>query len=395
MSGASTAALIAALRARSGFSADAVASDRVAAHLAVRARELGLADADGAAAFALRDASEFARLEAHFSPPETWLFRYPESFDFLRAFAQARAARGVRALVVGAGGWCEPCSLAAALLDGIGEAGAARVSVEAIDRNGAVFASPPRFRAMDLRGGIPAFAAPSLVADGEAFRPVERVMRAISTRVATAEARIAEAVRKGERFDAILFRNVAIYLDHAPRSAIFAGLASILADDGVLCVGHAESSAAAAATGLAPAAAPGAFALMRAAAPVQTPGRAAWANAPAARVDVSAARVEAPSAPKVAERALDAEAQARAEIAANPTDPGLHLALARLLDGAGDRDGASVAVGRALYLDRNNEDALMLAARIAEARGNLEESQHLRARALRVHLDRMRGDGGA
>ena len=37
----------------------------------------------------------------------------------------------------------------------------------------------------------------------------------------------------------------------------------------------------------------------------------------------------------------------------------------------------------------------MLAARIAEARGNLEESQHLRARALRVHLDRMRGDGGA
>jgi chemotaxis protein methyltransferase CheR len=385
---ANTAALLAALRARSGFSADAVASGRVAAHLAARARELGLADGESAAAHALADAAEFARIEAHFSPPETWLFRYPESFEFLRAFARARATRGVRALVAGAGGWCEPCSLAAALLDGAGEAGAARVSVEAIDRNGAVFASPPRFRAMELRGGIPSFAASSFFADGDAFRPVERVMRAISTRVATAEARVAEAVRRGERFDAILFRNVAIYLDHAPRGAIFAGLASLLADDGVFCVGHAESSAAAAATGLAPAAAPGAFALTR-------PAPALHRSERAARSAAQPARAAATAAPMVAERALDAETLARAEIAANPTDPRLHLALARILDAAGDRDGAHAAVGRALYLDRNNEEALMLAASIAEARGSREESQHLRTRALRAHLDRTRAEGGA
>lgn len=383
-------ALVAALRARSGFSTEAVAPDRVAAHLAARARELGLADAESAASHALRDASEFARIESHFSPPETWLFRYPESFDFLRAFARARGVRGVRALIVGAGGWCEPCSLAAALLDGADDARPAGVSVEAVDRSAAVFAQPPRFRRMDLRSGIPAYAQRDFVADGDAFLPTERLMRVISTRVTTAESRIAEGARAAERFDVILFRNVAIYLDQPARAAIFAGLASMLADDGVLCVGHAETGSAAAATGLAPSSSIGAFALTRPVAVEQAtkPERAARAGAAPTRADL-------PAPPAPAQRPLDAESQARAAIAANPVDPALHLALARLLEASGDRDGAQAAVVRALYLDRNHEETLILAARLADASGNRDEAEHLRARALRIHLDRMGADGAA
>lgn len=395
MTGAQTAALLAALRTRSGFASEAVPAERVAAYLAARARELGLADAERAAVRALRDDAEFARIEAHFSPPETWLFRYPESFEHVRAFARARAraARGVRALVAGAGGWCEPCSLAAALLDGAGDdAPSPRVSVEAIDRNPAVFARPAVFHAMDLRSGIPAFAQRFFVSDGGAWRPTERVLRAIATRATAIEPRIAEATRAGERFDLIAFRNVAIYLDQATRAAIFSGLASLLADDGMLLVGHAESGAAAQATGLSPDPAAGAFALVRATA---APAARRAEPVRAAPVPPAPAPASPASTARAPERALDPEATVRAQIAGDPTDPSLHLALARLLEGAGDLAGAHAAVGRALYLDRNHEEALVLAARIADARGSRDEAEHLRARALRIHLDRMGAEGGA
>ena len=395
MTGPQTAAVIAALRARSGFSAEAVAPERVASFLALRARELGLAGAELAASRALADSAEFARLEAHFAPPETWLFRYPPSFELLRAFARARSSRGVRALIVGAGGWCEPCSIAAALLDGIGEAQSTRVSVEAIDRNAAVFAEPPQFRGMDLRAGVLPFATRFFAADGDALHPAPDLLRVIRTRQVSAEMRIDESRRAGERFDVIAFRNVAIYLDHASRNAIFAELARLLADDGVMLVGHAETTAAASATGLSPDPAPGTFALVR--------GNALATGAPAVRPEPTR-RSQHPHGPsfrgtfpgvELIARELDDETRARTAIAAQPSDPRLHLVLARVLDAKGDRDGARESVVRALYLDRNLEDALVLAAQLAATRGEAAEADHLRARALRIHLERMRTEGGA
>jgi chemotaxis methyl-accepting protein methylase len=395
VTGPQTAAVIAALRARSGFSAEAVAPERVASFLALRARELGLAGAELAASRALADSAEFARLEAHFAPPETWLFRYTASFELLRAFARARSSRGVRALIVGAGGWCEPCSIAAALLDGIGEAQSTRVSVEAIDRNAAVFAEPPQFRGMDLRAGVLPFATRVFAADGDALRPAPDLLRVIRTRQLSAEMRIDESRRAGERFDVIAFRTVAIYLDHASRNAIFADLARLLADDGVMLVGHAETTAAASATGLSPDPAPGTVALVR--------GNALATGAPAVRPEPTR-RSQHPHGPSSREtfpgvepiaRELDDETRARTAIAAQPSDPRLHLVLARVLDAKGDRDGARESVVRALYLDRNLEDALVLAAQLAAARGEAAEADHLRARALRIHLERMRTEGGA
>ncbi len=405
MTGPQTAAVIAALRARSGFSAEAVAPERVASFLALRARELGVAGAELAASRALADPAEFARLEAHFAPPETWLFRYSASFELLRAFARARSSRGVRALIVGAGGWCEPCSIAAALLDGMGDAPSTRVSVEAIDRNAAVFAEPPRFREMDLRAGIPPFAARFFAADGDALRPAPDLLRVIRTRQLSAETQIDESRRAGERFDVIAFRNVAIYLDHASRNAIFAELARLLADDGVMLVGHAETTAAASATGLSPDPAPGTFALARAnaaasVAPVARPEPARRAQhrrepSPDQPSPHTPSSHKPPPGVEPTAREPDDETRARSAIAAQPSDPRLHLVLARVLDAKGDRDGAREAVVRALYLDRNLEDALVLAAQLAAARGDGAEADHLRARAMRIHLERKRAEGGA
>ena len=393
--GADAASGIAAsLRARSGFAGEAVSLERVASYLAMRAREIGAADPTAAAARILGDSREYARLESHFAPPETWLFRYAESFECLRSFARGCAERGVRALVVGAGGWCEPCSVAAALLDGIGEAHADAVVVEAVDRNGAVFARTQAFRGMDCRAALPAFASRFFPRDGDALRPSEALLRTISTREESAESCLAACERAGARFDVILFRNVAIYLEESRRNALFAACARLLVDDGVLLVGHAEVSIAAAASGLVASTAAGAFALVRAraedAALRHAPALAPSA-APAAGTSVSKehSRVDETTDPS------DAASRARAAVAARPTDPSVHVAFACILEASGDAAGARESVGRALYLDRGHEDALVLAARLAAARGEHAEADHLRERAMRAHLARMRAEGGA
>lgn len=149
------AELLGRLRTRSGFSAEAISLERLRVMLVSRAVESRVRGAEEAARAALENPSDYARIEAHFAPPETWLFRYPESFELVRAFAAARNGRVIRALVVGAGGWCEPCSLAAALLEG---APASSITIDAFDRNPLLFPAAPRFAGVHLRGGMPAWA---------------------------------------------------------------------------------------------------------------------------------------------------------------------------------------------------------------------------------------------
>jgi chemotaxis methyl-accepting protein methylase len=400
-------AAIEALRARlverSGFPRDAVAGPRLAAQLSRRAAELGLADASAAAARALDEHDEYARIEAHFSPPETWLFRYRESVEFLRTFAASRGAREIAALVAGAGGWSEPCSIAAALSEG---SRGARIAVCAVDRNPEVFGGEPRFSGLALRGERPAFAHRWLRDEGGALVATAALRACITVEIARIEAFIDRCVRASRSFDVIACRNVAIYQAPAVRAATYAGLASLLKPDGVLLVGHAEVMAAAEATGLAPIGCEGAFALARApvskdsavAAPAMATGRAA----PAARADRSPAT---PPSMRAVERAreplpalpvdsLDPVAAARAACTARPTDAALHAALAEALLAAGEPTEAWQSVQRALYLDRGNEAALLTAARLSDARGATDEAARFRARALRAHLERMRDDPG-
>ena len=420
--------LLARLRARAAelglTRAGAAASQHGAAEIDHRAAnaELGAAS-DGLGALLAKlacDAAEYARLESAFSPPETWLFRYPESLEFVRAFARAferRAApQPLRVLVVGAGGWCEPCSIAAALADALG--GPARFAIEAFDRNPEVFAAPARFTGMHLRGGVPAWAEPWFRREGDALVPLPALVGLVSPRVDDAErvAQIADAPH-----DLVFFRNVAIYLDDARRTRLVAALASRLAPGGAMLVGHAEVSLAAEAAGLVPAEVTGSFALVhgeaRAGVGIAASARMRTASAepPARPVDGRPSRVPAervardprgaaggrgsdegvvPSA--VARGASESPmhapdnspARTGAELAGSPTDPARYLALARRLLAEGDIDGADAALGRALYLDRRHEPSLVLSAELAERRGAVEAAARLRERALRVHLAR-------
>jgi hypothetical protein len=66
--------------------------------------------------------------------------------------------------------------------------------------------------------------------------------------------------------------------------------------------------------------------------------------------------------------------------------PASYISRARELEASGDLLGAWQVIGKALYLDRTHEEALVLGAQLAEKRGDAAEAERLRMRALRVHL---------
>ncbi len=392
--------LLGRLRTRSGFSAEAISLERLRAMLVSRAVETRVRGAEEAARAALENPSDYARIEAHFAPPETWLFRYPESFELVRAFAAARNGRVIRALVVGAGGWCEPCSLAAALLDG---APASSITIDAFDRNPLLFPVAPRFAGVHLRGGMPAWAERFFADAGDARSAQPQLSAIIRTSVGEAGESTAALIASGRRFDIVSFRNVAIYLNADVRRAVFRSLSALVDDDGVLLVGHAEMPVAVEMTGFSAHSHAGAFALERAAMPMPmsmptTTPQAIDPEAYRSIVASASASVGAtatprpPASPIRVARPLDPIEALRAEIFRMPADAALHVRLAAALDERGDRAAAAESVGKALYLDRFCEEALVLAARFADARGASADAQRYRMRALRVHLEKMHDD---
>ena len=399
------AELLGRLRTRSGFSAEAISLERLRVMLVSRAVESRVRGAEEAARAALENPSDYARIEAHFAPPETWLFRYPESFELVRAFAAARNGRVIRALVVGAGGWCEPCSLAAALLDG---APASSITIDAFDRNPLLFPAAPRFAGVHLRGGMPAWAERFFADAGDARSAQPQLSAIIRTSIGEAGESTAALIASGRRFDIVSFRNVAIYLNADVRRAVFRSLSALVDDDGVLLVGHAEMPVAVEMTGFSAHSHAGAFALERAAIapmsismsmsmPTTTPQtidpEAYRSIVASASASVGAtATPRPPASPIRAARPLDPIEALRAEIFRMPADAALHVRLAAALDERGDRAAAAESVGKALYLDRFCEEALVLAARFADARGASADAQRYRMRALRVHLEKMHDD---
>ena len=399
------AELLGRLRTRSGFSAEAISLERLRVMLVSRAVESRVRGAEEAARAALENPSDYARIEAHFAPPETWLFRYPESFELVRAFAAARNGRVIRALVVGAGGWCEPCSLAAALLEG---APASSITIDAFDRNPLLFPVAPRFAGVHLRGGMPAWAERFFADAGDARSAQPQLSAIIRTSIGEAGESTAALIASGRRFDIVSFRNVAIYLNADVRRAVFRNLSALVDDDGVLLVGHAEMPVAVEMTGFSAHSHAGAFALERAAIapmsismsmsmPTTTPQtidpeayRSIVASASASVGATATPRL--PASPIRAARPLDPIEALRAEIFRMPADAALHVRLAAALDERGDRAAAAESVGKALYLDRFCEEALVLAARFADARGASADAQRYRMRALRVHLEKMHDD---
>jgi chemotaxis protein methyltransferase WspC len=387
-----------------------------------RRRSVAAADLDAYAALVERDVTEAARLRALVAVPETWLFRYPASFELLRGWIAAGRPGRFRALSVACATGAEPFSIAATAI--AGGVPAEAVEVLAIDPNPDALrqARDGALGRLAARGAIPQWAHGTVCIGADGAPVVAPEVRA---RVRFVAGRAPEALpeQSAGGFDAVFCRNLAIYLAPEARRAIGARLAELVRPGGLLFLGHAERLShfgiedRFAATD---AAHPGAFAAERRTTPVQAstaqhgastarhgstgarpgtravparaPARGRSAPAPANAAPAPSAPHRAPALPAtVADvRALadrgdlrDALDAARRLHDAGNREVGLLELLGTLHLALGELTPAEDALRSAVYLDPLNAAALIQLGVLAERRGDAGQAARYRERAAR------------
>jgi chemotaxis protein methyltransferase WspC len=390
-----------------------------------RLRATGVSSVDAYAELAARSADEIARLREQIAVPETWLFRYPGSFEALQYRMSTSPSRPFRVLSVACATGAEPFSIAATALS----AGLRpdQVSVIGIDPNPAALASARRAELgrMAVRGELPSWAAPWIESRNGIARIDPAVRACCEFREGMAPGALIDL--PAGTFDAVFCRNLAIYLGESGRRVIGERLAALLKPDGMLFLGHAERPALFGLESTFETAAPavsGSFAFSRRSAPAPTkPVLAAFDLQPQGTPWESYAPPRAAAAPSAPTRALPnaapapaASTKAAAATASAPTTNSQLLAaraaadagnLARAaeltehLHAAGDRSLALMelqgaifmAMGDApraenvlrqvVYLDPGNVEALLHLAVLAERRGDGALALRYRQRAAK------------
>ena len=218
-------------------------------------------------------------------------------------------------------------------------------------------------------------------------------------------------------YDVVFCRNLIIYLDTPARARLLATLDRLLADDGLLFIGHADRlevpglSSRFAAVGE-----PGCFAYLKAARPADSgglrlesfptismpmlpePSPLAMLPPPdpapaAAPMDATpagtAARPPSPSlldqAAELANRGRHGEAIAACEQHLRQKGPGAsaYYLMGMICQAAGDRTRAEDCFRRTIYLDPGHDEALLALALSAERRGDSDAAAGFRRRARR------------
>ncbi|TFG94395.1 MAG: tetratricopeptide repeat protein [Myxococcales bacterium] len=352
---------------------------------------------------------ELAALIEEVVVSETWFFRDAPALHFLAGrFVEpgriaAVAGAKVRILSMACATGEEPYSVVMALLD----AGlppeqihvrAIDVSSRAIEQARRGSFGPNSFRSTQLD-----FRDRFFRRKGVAYQIDSRIQSCVDFDVASA---LDPKLSLGTGcFDAILCRNLLIYLDPPSRAKVVSRLENALAADGVLLTGHAEALPV---VGAHFARAPGApsFAYVHAkqelagdgAHPVSRRESDPSPRSAARRKDASRRR-PAKSQPRAApaesvigptslppcEDALrEAQAACTHAIARGEVDGDVYCLLGVALRAQGRLAEAEACFERALYLDRNHYQALVHLALLREANGDLGAAALLRRRAARA-----------
>lgn len=396
---------------------------RAAVSAAVRQRMKDGATAHQAAydQQALQDADELHALIDQLVVPETWFFRDAEAFTAAVAWVQQKLASGpgrtrpLRLLSIPCASGEEPGSLAMALLDA--GVSAQAFTIEAVDVSRQVIARARRglynrnaFRTADL-----SFRDRHFSQSPEGYT----LSAAVRAQVQTSCGNLLTLSQPapGQAFDLIFCRNLLIYFDAATQHAAIRKLHALLADDGLLFAGYAET-AVCCQHGFAMAPYAKAFALKKkqapeavALAPLQRPKRRAPAAPTAPAVAASAPTPAAPSA-RTAHRTLvpapaaaaapsdallrqagmladagkpdQACAQYQAYLKIAPDSAEAYFMLGLLHEHAQDSAAAEACLRRAIYLDPGHYEALCHLALLTEHSGHAREAASFRQRAARV-----------
>ena len=376
----------------------------------------------------VRDASEggpaWRALIEHAVVSETWFFRDEAPFNYIVEAVRVRmrvASAPVRILSCPCSTGEEPYSVAMALIEaGIPPSAwaidAADVSVSALDA-----ATSGAFRARSFRSG----AVPNRdqYFDHDPHARVWTLKPAYSGLVRFHPANLLslDGLETASPYDVVLCRNLLIYLHADARARVAGALGRLLADTGVLVVGHAEP-AIVREYGFRAEGPPAAFsfgkagARVRPEAEVRRPGAADDYRADAGVRRVSKV-VRQPVSPTLSTTvsdvsrpggrpvpgadALDAIRRTgdkgdlqEAVLACSeylrrvPDSADGHFLLGVLQGAMGHRDAAETALRRAVYLAPDHAEALVHLALMHDARGDAAGAARLRARGARVQPTR-------
>ncbi|AZF51677.1 Chemotaxis protein methyltransferase CheR [Pseudomonas sp. R4-34-07] len=343
--------------------------------------------------------------------PETWFFRYSESFATLARLAHARLAeikqmRALRILSLPCSTGEEPYSIAMALLD----AGLAphQFKVQGMDVSPLSVERARRgvYGKNSFRGGDLEFRDRHFTEDGGAYRIADRVREQVRLQVGNL---LDPALLANEpTYDFVFCRNLLIYFDQSTQKQVFDVLKELTHVDGVLFIGPAEG-ALLGRHGMRSIGVPQSFAFSRHVEPVapapvfvpmpaptsqRSPAPIALKPRPFSTAGTQAAPVKAPP-PEAGEmlnqiatfanQGKSAEARAACEryLNSHPPAAAVFYWLGLLSDVAGSAVEAQSYYRKALYLEPQHPQALMHLAALLESQGDSAGARRLQARAAR------------
>lgn len=384
---------------RIGLEPDSLGATTLSRAVTARMRALGLPTAEAYAARLVRDQQEFQLLLVDVAVPETWFFRGGEVFAYLAkhvadVLRHTERGKKYRILSVPCSTGEEPYSLAIALA----EAGVAPVfwQIEAVDISTGhlEIAGKAKFGSLSFRQ------TPSVLRD-RYFQPIEggwELDSGIRACVRFHQGNLLDPwfLASEEVFDLILCRNLFIYLHPQARRQAFNTLVRFLAADGWLCLGHADplDFQDSRFTRIGP---EGYFLyrrVTRAANQPPTVSASPTLSKPNASVPASAVVSAWPAAPvdllqqahRQADegRLADALASCQEQLVSVGPSADLYSLMGIIHQALQERDEAVRCYQRALYLERENLEALTHLMLLSEERGDSAQVERLRRRIERV-----------
>ncbi|WP_339418199.1 MULTISPECIES: CheR family methyltransferase [unclassified Pseudomonas] len=343
--------------------------------------------------------------------PETWFFRYPESFATLSRLAKARLLdikqmRALRILSLPCSTGEEPYSIAMALLD----AGLAPHQFKVLGLDVSPLSVERARRGVygknSFRGGDLAFRDRHFTEFGDGYHIADRVREQVRLQVGNL---LDPALLANEAsYDFVFCRNLLIYFDQPTQKQVFDVLKGLTHEEGVLFIGPAEGSLLGR-HGMRSIGVPQSFAFSRQAEPVKpepvfVPIAAPFPQRSAAPIPTRPRPFSAVSAQvlpiKVAHsdaadllsriaslanegKSLDARAACEQYLNNHPPAAQVFYWLGLLSDVAGSALEAQGYYRKALYLEPQHPQALMHLAALLESQGDSAGARRLQARAAR------------
>lgn len=345
--------------------------------------------------------------------PETWFFRYPESFVTLARLAAKRLAeinnmRALRLLSLPCSTGEEPYSIAMALLDAGLKPHQFKVDGMDVSPLSVEKARRALYGKNSFRGQEIAFRERHFIAEGDVYRLGERVLEQVRLQVGNL---LDPALLASEPpYDFVFCRNLLIYFDQPTQQQVFEVLKRLTHVDGVLFIGPAEGSLLGR-FGMRSIGIPQSFAFSRHTAPEPEPMPAptyvppplpvrqplrnvtppvrhrpfATPTPPAAIAKASGAAALLANIAALGNEGKSADARAACDEYLRNHEPVAQVFywLGLLSDVAGSALEAQGFYRKALYLDPQHLDALMHLAALLQSQGDTAGARRLQDRAAR------------